>query len=450
MQQTRHGILVALLLALACPFAYAEHPTDLDHLLQQVKQAHVRDAAVRREREQRFLSERADREAMLKDLQRRVEQQHTRSKQLKKQFETNEKSLQALQTGLSEKAGNLGELFGTVRQSANDLHTRLGDSLVSAEFPGRAHWFDLVSRSRKLPAITELERFWLLMQQEIEESGKVSRFAAEVTGTDGITRSTTVTRIGVFNAISGDRYLRFLPENNRLIELPRQPERSARDTAAAFSSATTDYATMIIDPTRGGLLGLLVLTPTLMERIRQGGTVGYIIIGIGLLGLLLAVIRMLHLNLTARKVKHQLQQPARPEEDNPLGRVLLAAEGLRGKDIDAIESLLDEAILRETPDLQRGLGLIKLLAAVAPLLGLLGTVTGMILTFQSISLFGTGDPRLMAGGISQALVTTVMGLVTAIPLLFFHTLLASRSRTLIQILDEQSAGVIAAQVSHND
>ncbi|MFQ5642711.1 MAG: MotA/TolQ/ExbB proton channel family protein [Thiogranum sp.] len=450
MQQTRYSILISLLLALACPCAYAEHPTDLDHLLQQVKQAQVRDAAVRHEREQRFLSEHADREAMLEDLQRRVEQQRTRSEQLKKQFENNEQSLRALQTGLSAKAGNLGELFGTVRQSANDLHALLGDSLVSAEFPGRAQWFDLVSRSRKLPGITELERFWLLMQQEIEESGQVSRFAAEVTGTDGITRSTTVTRIGVFNAISGDRYLRFLPENNRLIELPRQPARSVRDTAAAFSGATTDYATMIIDPTRGGLLGLLVLTPTLMERIQQGGTVGYVIIGIGLLGLLLAVIRMLHLNLTARKVRHQLQQPARPQKDNPLGRVLLAAEGLRGKDIDAIESLLDEAILRETPDLQRGLGLIKLLAAVAPLLGLLGTVTGMILTFQSISLFGTGDPRLMAGGISQALVTTVMGLVTAIPLLFFHTLLASRSRTLIQILDEQSAGVIAAQVGHDD
>ena len=450
MRQTRYSILVLLMAALACPFAYADHPTDLDHLLQQVKQAHVRDTVVRREREQRFLAEHADREAMLKDAQRLVKQQRIRGKELKTQFENNEQSLQTLQAELSAKTGNLGELFGTVRQSANDMQTLLGDSLVSAEFPGRANWFGLVSKSRKLPNVTELERFWLLMQQEIEQSGKVSRFEAKVTGTDGITRSTTVTRIGVFDVVAGDRYLRFLPENNRLIELLRQPGRSERDTAASFTRATTDYATMIIDPTRGGLLGLLVQTPTLIERIQQGGTVGYIIICIGLLGLLLAVFRMLYLNLIAGKVRRQLQEPTQPVEDNPLGRVLLAADGLQSKDIDAIESLLDEAILRETPSLQRGLGLIKLLAAVAPLLGLLGTVTGMILTFQSISLFGTGDPKLMAGGISQALVTTVMGLVTAIPLLFFHTLLASRSRTLIQILDEQSAGVIAAQVSRDD
>jgi len=450
MWQSRYLFLAWLLVALTCPVAYADHPTDLDHLLRQVQQAHEREAAVRREREQRFLTEHADREALLNELQSRVEQQRTRSGQLKARFEDNEQALQTLQAELATKTGNLGELFGTVRQIANDMHSLLGDSLVSAEFPGRANWFDLVSRNRKLPNVTELERFWLLIQHEIEQSGKVSRFEAEVTGTDGVTRTTAATRIGVFNAVAGDRYLRFLPHNNRLIELARQPARSERDTAASFTSATTDYATMVIDPTRGGLLGMLVQTPTLMERIQQGGTVGYIIISIGLLGLLLVATRMIHLNLIASKVKRQLQRPGQPGEDNPLGRVMLAADCVKNKDVDAIESLLDEAILRETPGLQRGLGLIKLLAAVAPLLGLLGTVTGMILTFQSISLFGTGDPKLMAGGISQALVTTVMGLVTAIPLLFFHTLLASRSRTLIQILDEQSAGVIATQVNCND
>ena len=430
--------------------AFADHPTGLDDLLRQVQAASQREAAVRREREQQFLSGKNNRKAALEDMRRRVEQQRNRGQALKQQFDDNEATLQHLQEDLAARTGNLGELFGTVRQAANDLHALLQDSLVSAQFPGRAEWFDVLAKSRKLPNVTELERFWLLMQQEIEQAGQTRRFNTAVTGADGITRNEDVVRIGVFDAIAGDRYLRYLPENGRLVELPRQPSGRERAIAAAYVAAHTGYQPMVIDPTRGGLLGLLVQRPTLLERIQQGGTVGYIIIAVGLFGLLLVAFRLAYLHLVAKKVRRQLQQPEAPRDDNPLGRVLLAADDTTGNDIDAIELLLDEAILRETPALQRGLGLIKLLAAVAPLLGLLGTVTGMILTFQSISLFGTGDPKLMAGGISQALVTTVMGLVTAIPLLFFHTLMASRSRTLVQILDEQSAGLIARQVGGRD
>ena len=443
-------LLATLLCLCAPPQVFADHPTDLDHLLLQVKQANVREAAIRKEREQRFLAENADRKALLEELRGRVEQQRQRGQTLKAKFEANEKALQSLQTELDARVGNLGELFGTVRQSANDMHALLKDSLVSAEFPGRANWFDKVAKNKKLPNVTELERFWLLMQQEIEQSGHISHFEVPVTGTDGLTQPRSTTRIGVFNAVSGHRYLRFLPDSNGLVELSRQPSRHRRALAAAFGNSQERYTTMIIDPTRGGLLGLLVQKPTLIERIQQGGTVGYVIIAIGIVGLLIATLRLVYLHLTARRVKRQLAQVDNQEEDNPLGRVLLAAGDCKNQDIETMESLLDEAILRETPALQRGLGLIKLLAAVAPLLGLLGTVTGMIVTFQSISLFGTGDPKLMAGGISQALVTTVMGLVTAIPLLFLHTLMASRSRNLIQILDEQSAGVIAAQASRHD
>jgi len=437
------------LLVLCCLPALADHPTDLDHLLRQVKQASDRESSVRRERETQFLSEKADRQAKLDELRQQVGQQRRRGEQLKQQFADNETALQELQEELNARTGNLGELFGTVRQSANDLHALLQDSLVSAQFPGRAEWFDVLGRSKTLPNVTELERFWLLMQQEIEQSGQISRFQAAVTDAAGITQTEQVIRVGVFNAISGDRFLRYLPESGRLVSLLRQPARQERKLAASFARQQSGYAPIIIDPTRGGLLGLLVQTPTLPERIQQGGAVGYIIMGIGALGMLLAIVRLGYFYWVGRRVKKQLLEPDLLQDNNPLGRVLLAAGNAQERDIDATELLLDEAILRETPTLQRGLGLIKLLAAVAPLLGLLGTVTGMILTFQSISLFGTGDPKLMAGGISQALITTVMGLVTAIPLLFLHTLLVSRSRTLIQILDEQSAGIIAQRVNHH-
>ena len=442
-------LLGCCLLVTSCLPALADHPTDLDHLLRQVKQASEREEADRRKREEQFLSEKANQQAILDEIRQQVAVQRSRGERLKQQFAENENALQALQKELAARTGNLGELFGTVRQSANDLQALLQDSLVSAQFPGRAEWFDVLGKTKKLPNVTELERFWLLIQQEIEQSGKISRFQAAVTDAAGITQTEEVIRIGVFNAISGNRFLRYHPESGRLVSLLRQPARPERRRAAAFANQQTGYAPVTIDPTRGGLLGLLVQTPTLPERIQQGGAVGFLIIGVGLFGMLLVVLRLGYLSWVGRRVNKQLQEPGVPQDNNPLGRILLAAGNAQDRDIDATELLLDEAILRETPTLQRGLGLIKLLAAVAPLLGLLGTVTGMILTFQSISLFGTSDPKLMAGGISQALITTVMGLVTAIPLLFFHTLLASRSRTLIQILDEQSAGVIAQRVNHH-
>ena len=447
-----NSVRVALFLLLASHglLAVADHPTSLDHLLRQVEDAHRQDAQIRQEREQRFLSANKNQKALLEELRQQVARQRNRGQELRQQHVNNEKDLQTLQAELDARSGDLGELFGTVRQTAGDLQALLGDSLVSAQYPGRDAWLDILARSKKLPGITELERFWLLLQQEINESGQVRRFIAPVTDTDGITNPQEVIRIGVFTAIVDGKYLNFLPDQNRFTVLSRQPAGHLKKTALSFATQFDGHVPMIIDPTRGGLLNMLTKTPTLTERIHQGGIIGYIILAIGLFGILLVLVRLAGLERAARKIDSQLHAPENVVDDNPLGRVLLAAGSGEDRDIDAIELLLDEAILRETPPLQRGLALLKLLAAVAPLLGLLGTVTGMILTFQSISLFGTGDPKLMAGGISQALVTTVLGLVVAIPLLFSHTLLASRSRTLIQILDEQSAGLIARQVRHRD
>lgn len=190
------------------------------------------------------------------------------------------------------------------------------------------------------------------------------------------------------------------------------------------------------------MLGMLIQTPDVQERIQQGGVVGYVILLIGALGFLYAMLRLIILASTGHKMKQQMNN-ATALDNNPLGRVLIATEQSQSQDASALELILDDAITREVPSLEKGLSMIKLFAAVAPLLGLLGTVTGMIATFQSISLFGTGDPKLMADGISQALVTTMLGLCVAIPLLFLHNLLASRSKVLVQILDEQSAGLMS-------
>ena len=143
-----------------------------------------------------------------------------------------------------------------------------------------------------------------------------------------------------------------------------------------------------------------------------------------------------------RKINAQLKNPE-PREDNPIGRIISIYEKNKNLDMESLEMKLNEVAIKYLPKVERGIGTIKLLAVLSPLLGLLGTVTGMILTFQSITLFGTGDPKLMAGGISQALMTTVMGLCCAIPLLLCHNFISSRSQRLVQILEEQTAGLLA-------
>ena len=315
-------------------------------------------------------------------------------------------------------------------------------SLVSSQFTGRGQQLSLIADNKALPTIAQLEQLWFLLQQEMTESGKVVHFNAEVLSAAGEAQQGRVIRIGTFNALSDGHYLRYLPESEQLAVLVRQPESQFTNLAEEFGSATTGNADLGIDPTRGVILSMLIQTPNTLECISQGGIIGYIILTLGAMGFIYALYRLYELMQTGQKMAAQLLSDT-AAIDNPLGRVIKDAESHHSPDIETLELVLDEAITREVPVLEKGLGMIKLLAAVAPLLGLLGTVTGMIETFQSISLFGTGDPKLMANGISQALVTTMLGLCIAIPLLFLHSLLASRSKALVQILDEQTAGIIS-------
>ena len=202
------------------------------------------------------------------------------------------------------------------------------------------------------------------------------------------------------------------------------------------------FTAMAVDPSRGQILGLLIQTPGIGERINQGGFVGYLIILIGLLGVAMSLWRMKYLKDEGDAINRQLKS-SEPSNDNSLGRILSIYKENQGIDPETLELKVDEAILREVPQLEKYHSIIKVFAAVAPLMGLLGTVVGMIVTFQALTLFGTGDPKLMAGGILQALVTTMLGLIVAIPLVFLHSILTSWSTSLIEILEEQSAGLIA-------
>jgi biopolymer transport protein ExbB len=300
-----------------------------------------------------------------------------------------------------------------------------------------------MGQSNRLASLEEIERLWFELQREMTESGKVVTFSTSVVDASGVESIQEVTRIGSFNVVSDGKYLEFVSETGRLVELQRQPQSRYTSRIGDLVSASSGKHPIGLDPTRGQLLGLLVQSPSLMERIAQGKTVGYVIICLGIVGLLLAVWRLLVLATTSARVNSQIKKLDQPNTNNPLGRVLSIGQESGNQDIETMELKLGEAILRETPKLNAMLPVLKIISVVAPLLGLLGTVTGMIVTFQAITLYGAGDPKLMAGGISTALVTTVLGLTVAIPMVFLHTLVSSRARRLTQILQEEAAGMLA-------
>ena len=426
---------------------YAAEPTNLDELLEQVKRERVEEKEALINRESKFKNARNEQKKLLSSANKKLKEEEDRSVSLKATYESYDIEIKKQKEILDEKMGTLGELDGIVKQIAAELDSIIDTSLVSAQKPDRDKILDILSTRKELPSYEELEELWLLAMDEMVESGKVVQFKGKIITAAGNEVEQDITRIGVFNAVSDGRFLRSLPESGILMEPGRQPGQRFLEMAREIESPETGIYPFPIDPTRGAMLALLVQVPDLKNRIEQGGLIGYVILIIGFVGLLLAIERLIVLFITARKVNEQLQKEE-PDE-NALGRIMLVYKNNPEIDAETLGLKLDEAILKEMPKLQRGLWTIALLAAVSPLLGLLGTVTGIIETFQSITLYGTGDPRVMSGGISQALVTTVMGLLVAIPLLLFHGYLSSKSNTLIQILDEKSMAYVAILAEEN-
>lgn len=436
-------IIFICLLCLGAQNVIAKH-LGLDQLLRDVKKTQGIEARINKTREAQFLAEKNQQQQLLnKTLASLAKQEHL-SRQLKTHLDNNEEVLSKLETDLKNRSGVLGELFGVARQAAGDLQADLNQSIISAQFPNRAKKLNGIANSKALPTIEQLETLWFTLQHEMTESGKVVYFDSQIQ-VSGALQDAKVIRIGKFNALANGEYLEFLADTTRLNRLDRQPDSQYLSLANDLFNATSAPVAVGIDPTRGVILSMLIQAPDTVERVQQGGFIGYIILIMGSVGFIYAIIRLINLTRTSQKMTAQINSPT-SLADNPLGRVFIAAEQKQSEETDNLELILDEAITREIPLLEKGLPMIKLLAAVAPLLGLLGTVTGMIATFQSISLFGTGDPKLMASGISQALVTTMLGLCVAIPLLFLHSLVASRSRMLVQILDEQTAGLISRRI----
>jgi biopolymer transport protein ExbB len=438
--------VLALTLALLPALAVAAEPLSPDQLLQRIRSERAAEVTAMQSREQAFIAERGERAQLLAGARSALSTQKAEAERLKAEFDRQESQLAEQEKLLTQRVGHLGELFGVVRQSAGDVAGQWQDSLLNAQYPQRLASLKALAESRTLPSAADLDGYWMLLLEDLTASGRVEQVQLPVVAADGTRAPQSVLRVGTFSAYGADDFLRYDADAGELIAPPRQP--SGLGQVGDYLGSSETVASLPIDPSRGTLLAQLQRQPGLWDRVQQGGLVGWVILALGLFGLLLAIWRMVFLTRAGRGVSAQMHDLSAPRADNPLGRII----GVLGpkpqlSDLETLELKLDEAILLETPPLEKGQGLLKLLCAVAPLLGLLGTVTGMIVTFQAITQGGGGDSRLMADGISQALVTTVLGLVVAIPLLFLHTLLASRSKGLIQLLEQQSAGLIALHLS---
>ena len=422
-----------------------EDAVSLDQLLNLIEQGQSRDSQEARRREAEFAQRRTEQQQLLNQARgerTRLERESARLEQL---FEDQQADIVAARAALDERLGALKELFGVLQTVAGDTQGRFSESLTNIQYPEREEFLfalgNKMAGANSLASIEDIERLWFELQREINESGKVVRFNYTVRAADGTESEMPIVRVGLFNIVNEDiGYLKY--EDRAVSELARQPEGRFTGSARDVGSADAGMVDFGLDGTRGQILGLLVQSKTIGDRIEDGGIVGYAIISLGIVGLLIAIWRFIGLSAASNKVRAQLKRDS-ASTDNPLGRVLAAYESNRQADTETIELKLSEAALKEMPALTKGLLFIKVISVVAPLMGLLGTVTGMIQTFQVITLYGAGDPKLMAGGISQALMTTVLGLVVAIPMVLLHTIVSGQSRKIVNILQSQSAGLVA-------
>jgi biopolymer transport protein ExbB len=356
--------------------------------------------------------------------------------------------------------GNLGELFGVTRQIAGDTAGVLSESLVNTQIKtpegqeDRLEFMQRIAAATALPSMTDLERMWFEIMGEMEAQTQTVRYTAPVLQQDGSSVDTEVVRVGPFGAIGNGDYLAYLSSERQLATLSRQPVEPqivAEAKALQNTTQTTGYLPAIIDPSSGALLGVYVERPSAWERVENGEVVVYVILAVGIIGVLLAAFQYIYLFVAKFAVNAQLKHLSTPAKNNALGRMLLAVKGGEDRDFhdelpEVVELRISEAVLREIPKLERFQSFLRLAVAAGPLLGLIGTVIGMILTFQSITASGSSDPKLMAQGIGQAMIATVMGLGVAIPLLFLNAGLVSLSKSVVHVLEEESTNLMAVRL----
>ena len=451
--------ILIFLVFLSFPFSYAQEEKpdtalSLEQLLELVQQGKFAESEEATEREQKFARERNRQATLLANAKAERSRLEAIATELEGRFEANDAKLVVLEEQLTTRLGSLYETFGHLQGVASDTQQQFESAVTSGQFGQDREIFlkDLAKRMGEgisLASIEELERLWYELQRELIASGNVQKFTATVVDNEGQTSQENVVRVGNFNAVTEGGYLTYLPARGAYETLPRQPGRYLGGTYDVHDNST-GFVEFAVDPTGpqgGALLTNLISLPSFFEQIQYGRITGYTIILLFLLATGIFGWRTYILFNLDKNVKKEAS--GSKLGNNPLSRIFEVAEQNKGSDVETLELKLAEQILVERSSIDTGIWLVRLISVVAPLLGLFGTITGMINTFQAITLFGTGDPKTMANGISEALVTTMLGLMTAIPATFMAAIMANYAKNILTVLEEQSTGMIAAASEEN-
>ena len=412
-----------------------ERVEKIQDLINRVEKNRAELSAMDNARVNEFIKKVADRRFLLSKAKKQLADEEARNVRLEDLFEANEIKLSELETELNIKLGVLGELFGVARQMAGELQADSESAYNFTEHPNRTESLNEIGKI-KVHNLKNLEDLWVLHLNEIASSGEIKAISANVINSSGDIEEDQLVRYGPFNMVKNRSFVKTDVANNAFSVLQKQPDRSLRRKFRSHYRSD-GYAVAPIDPTRGFLLSLYLDKPSTFERIAQGKLIGFIIVLIGISGLIFAAYRYYTLYLYSKTIKSK-------DENDIFSKIESISNS--SKDVETFERECDEVLLTVNGNLSWGVNWIKFLAAVAPLLGLLGTVIGMIETFQAITVFGTGDPKQMAGGISQALVTTMLGLIFAAPLLAMYTLLSEKVSEILQEIEEVVAITIVKTV----
>jgi len=412
---------------------------------------------------QAIANEKQELQRELESLRSENDRRNSNYQSLLQRFATKVEQKRVLEIELDNQKDSMRLIEGTVRTSAKQMRKRALNSPVTAERPARLQELEALLDTNRFPGLESIQALTEMWFLELAASGEVRSNLNVCIAPDGSEKQGTVTRLGTLGAFfsNNDGNTSFLrPSVSGKLEMVAGDFNDAVAGAKDFAMGQRVDAPM--DFSGGEVFKRFGDESGFLSSIQNGGLLVWPILLVGFLGFVLAGERLFSLSRIRTcpdcqmgkamewAVKGDLKRCASclgTKGNTPTCRVLKHVVLHSGGTLVSMEKGLQESILQELPRLERFLPTINILAAVAPLLGLLGTVTGMIGTFQVITIFGTGDARMMSGGISEALITTQLGLAVAVPLTLMHHFLERKVDRMVADMEEKGTTLVSRIVA---
>ncbi|ABV88837.1 MotA/TolQ/ExbB proton channel family protein [Shewanella pealeana] len=347
---------------------------------------------------------------------------------------------------------------GAYQKALSSLTQQWQQSSTSLIEVQREQSLAVAKASSSFPSLSQLNELIGYAVDDMQMTAQVARTSAPISQADGSVSTKELLVFGGLMAVTDTDLPSFIAFTDKLPTAITPVDTGVSLQLKAWIDGETQLLAM--DLSQGRMLPSLAQKQSVGQWVKDGGEVLWPILILAALGLLIALWRaviLLYWRPLAQlqkddsakadllKIKQQLQSVSRV----PAAKVLANAI-VEGSCVDAMDQRLKQLMLKQMAQFERGLGFIALLAAMAPMLGLLGTVSGMIETFQSLTEFGNSDPKLLSQGISKALITTQAGLLVALPLLLLHYPLKRRAQALSLNMEQQSALLLALNLEQGE